>query len=127
MEFIYHNAINNEPIWDNNTLNTHLNNVNQGIIITCDEIMRHVNNEQPNLNNNVYIDVVLSNIPNIHEEHLFQYIYYDLNILNRMNVYLSDHNIPPIYNIVSLVSIYRRVYASLYIINNMNPILARHQ
>jgi len=124
MDFVYHEAMNNEPIWDNNMLNTHLNYVNQGIIITCEETMRRVNNEQPNLNYNVYIDEVLSEIPLIQEDNLLQYIYYDLNVLNRMNEYLIEHDLPPVYDIVSLVSIYRRVYACSHIINNRDRILA---
>lgn len=117
--------MNQVNVIDNNTLNTHINYVNQGLIVTCEDAMEQVNNEQPNLNFNAYVDEVLLDMPAIHEDNVLQYIYYNLNVLNMMNVYLSEHNIPAVYNIVTLVIRYRRVYVTNHITNNRNRILVR--
>jgi|TARA_B110000261_G_scaffold159685_1_gene198054 hypothetical protein len=102
-----------------------LNQLNHELINTGNTAMNDVLLNRGFINFENFILDVLDIMPVITDNELLSYVFYNVSILNAMNLYITSNNYPEINDMMSLVSVYRRIYVHNHVLNNRDMVTPR--
>jgi hypothetical protein len=100
-----------------------MNNINMDMVTHCENLTTILLGDRPHMHFDDLVNHVMAETPIIQDEHILQYIYYDINVLNAMNHFIRTHNVQAISDIPSLVFRYRRIYMLVYMTNNRDRLM----